>query len=103
MVMVMVMVGPSPPNYLTFLLQWEHVQGKLKWITSGKDVVFGVNSKDDIFFRHGISASTPAGTGWSSVGGKLSQIDTYGFTVVGANSGLNVYHLSFKETASMSS
>ena len=82
--------------------QWEHIGGKLKWISSGKDIVFGVNSNDDIFFRHGISAQTPVGTGWTKVGGKLSQIDTYGMTVVGANSGLNAYHSVFKETASMS-
>ena len=74
----------------------------MKWISSGKDIVLGVNSNDDIYFRHGISASTPAGTGWTRIGGKLAQIDTYGLTVVGANSGLNGYHLAFKETASMS-
>ena len=89
-------------NFHTLLLlQWEHIGGKLKWISSGKDIVLGVNSNDDIFFRHGISAGTPAGTGWTHLGGKLSQIDTYGTTVLGVNSGRNAYQLSFKETASM--
>ena len=84
------------------LSQWEHIGGKLKWISSGKNLVIGVNSNDDIYFRHGISSSSPAGSGWTRIGGKLSQIDTYGVTIVGANSGLNAYHLTFKETASMS-
>ena len=83
-------------------LQWEHIGGKLKWISSGNNIVLGVNSNNDIFFRHGISPQAPTGTGWTKIGGKLSQIDTYGQTVVGSNSGLNVYHLTFTETASMS-
>ncbi|KAL5254989.1 hypothetical protein ACHWQZ_G014437 [Mnemiopsis leidyi] len=78
---------------------WEHIGGKLKWISSGHNIVVGVNSNDDIFFRHGISPQAPAGTGWTKIGGKLSQVDTYGQTVVGSNSGLNVYLLTFTETA----
>ena len=67
--------------------QWNKVAGKLKWISSGKSVVFGVNSADDIFYRVGITESVPIGTHWVQVPGKLSQIDTYEDFVWGVNAG----------------
>ena len=59
-------------------------------------MVFGVNSNDDIFYRGGISPSTPAGTNWVRVPGKLSQIDTEGDKVWGANSAFNAFTLDIE-------
>ena len=81
---------------IIILLQWQHIAGKLKWISSGNDLVFGVNSNDDIFYRAGISSSKPAGTNWVKVPGKLSQIDSNGDEVWGANSAMNAFSLDIK-------
>jgi hypothetical protein len=56
--------------------------------------VFGVNSAGNIFYREGISESTPTGTGWVKFPGGLKQIDTYQSEVWGSNSGNNVYKLT---------
>ena len=37
--------------------------------------MIGVNAQDDIFYRSGMSADTPTGTGWNKVAGKLMNID----------------------------
>ena len=75
-------------------LQWQHIGGKLKWISSGKNVVFGVNSNDDIFYRAGITSSAPAGSHWVHVPGKLAHIDTHGDFVWGVNSANNAFYLT---------
>ena len=67
--------------------QWIHIPGKLKWISSGSNIVVGVNSNNDIFYRKGMSAGRPTGTGWVRVPGKLMQIEVYGNEVVGTNPG----------------
>ena len=61
-------------------------------------MVFGVNSNDDIFYRAGISPSSPAGAHWARVPGKLSQIDTHENVVVGANSVHNTFSLTITRT-----
>ena len=73
--------------------QWQHIGGKLKWISSGKDVVFGVNSIDDIYYRAGMTSSAPTGSHWVKVPGKLAQIDTQGDYVWGVNSANNAFYL----------
>ena len=51
---------------------WISVGGKFKQISVGLQTVWGVNSNDDIFARTGISQSSPTGTGWYHMAGKLS-------------------------------
>ena len=51
----------------------------------------GVNSKNDIFYRQGMSAKTPTGTGWVHVSGKLMMIEIYYNQVVGTNTGHAIY------------
>ena len=65
--------------------------GKLKWVGSGRNILVGVNSNDDIYYRAGMSATNPTGTKWVKVSGKLMQIDVYENEVVGTNSGNAIY------------
>jgi uncharacterized protein (AIM24 family) len=55
-----------------------------------------VNRGNNIYYRKGISASRPTGTGWVHVPGKLMQIEIYGNQVVGTNPG----HVIFKSAVS---
>ena len=71
--------------------QWTHVGGKLKWISSGRNVVVGVNSGNNIYYRTGMSAGAPTGSGWKHIGGKLMMIEIYENEVVGTNSGHSIY------------
>ena len=71
--------------------QWTHISGKLKWISSGRNVVVGVNSGDNIYYRTGMSAGAPTGSGWKHIGGKLMMIEIYENEVVGTNSGHAIY------------
>ncbi|XP_078597351.1 uncharacterized protein LOC144873668 [Branchiostoma floridae x Branchiostoma japonicum] len=71
---------------------WEHIAGKLKQISSGHSV-WGVNANDDIFIRQGVTASTPTGTDWLNIAGKLKQLDVSSTAnqVWGVNSNDNIY------------
>jgi len=70
---------------------WTKVAGALKWISSGKGTVVGVNGGDSIYYRKAVSSSNPTGTRWEKVSGKLMQIDVDGDQVVGVNSVHNIY------------
>ena len=82
-------------NYYNF--QWTQVPGGLKWVASGDNIVVGVNSNDNIYYRVGITADNPVGEGWVQVSGGLSQIDVYGTTVWGRNSAMNIYTCPLSE------
>ena len=75
------------------MIQWQHIGGKLSWISAGSNIVFGVNSAGNIFYRSGITESAPAGTSWVRVPGGLRQIDTYQGEVWGSNSNDDVFKL----------
>ena len=70
-----------------YIFQWTHVPGKLKWISSGRGVVVGVNSRNNIYYRSGLSSGTPTGGAWVQIPGKLKMIDIYEDQVVGTNPG----------------
>jgi len=54
---------------------WEPVEGKLYWISSGSvGEVWGTNY-GKIFRREGISKSSPVGTKWKRIPGKLLKVD----------------------------
>ena len=82
------MLKPPTPTF-----QWQHIGGKLSWISSGRNIMFGVNSAGHIFYRAGITEDTPAGTGWVRVPGGLKQVDTYQSEVWGSNSASDVFKL----------
>ena len=84
---------------ITHSTQWEHIPGKLKWISAGQHVVFGVNSNDDIFYREGMSRSTPTGSRWVKVGGKLAQIDTVDNNVWGVNTAGDAFSLDITRSS----
>lgn len=68
---------------------WQHIGGKLKYVSVGGDsgqFVWGVNVNNDIYFRAGL------GGGWQHIGGKLMQIEVdNGGVVQGVNGNHNIY------------
>ena len=59
----------------------------MKWISSGSNIVVGVNSGNKIYYRKGMGASRPTGTGWVHIPRKLMQVEIYGDQIVGTNRG----------------
>ncbi|XP_078679919.1 uncharacterized protein LOC144915421 isoform X2 [Branchiostoma floridae x Branchiostoma belcheri] len=72
---------------------WVRIDGALKQISSGDNIVWGVNSNDDIYIRQGICWSSPAGTSWRNIPGKLKQVHVSPTSnqVWGVNSGNSIY------------
>ena len=70
--------------------------GKLKWISSGDNIVVGVNSANHIYYRKGITAATPTGTGWERVTGGLVQIDVYNTDIWGVNTNDEIYQAALE-------
>ncbi len=67
--------------------------GRLDCISVGEGTVWGLNDAGGIFVREGVSPSTPAGTGWTRVAGRLAQVsagETGLVWGVNANSGIFV-------------
>ena len=50
----------------------------MKYVSSGRKIVIGVNVIDDIYMREGITASNPIGTSWKKVSWKFKLIDSNG-------------------------
>ena len=55
------------------------MEGGLKYVSSGSDVVWGVNSKNEIQYRAGITHTNPIGTSWIQVPGSLKQVEAHGY------------------------
>ncbi|KAL8180549.1 UNVERIFIED_CONTAM: hypothetical protein K2H54_027394 [Gekko kuhli] len=74
-------------------LPWVHIEGKLKYYSCGLLGCWGVNSADAIYYRHGVTPDSCAGSRWENVPGALSMIEvgTEG-DVYGVNSAGNIYH-----------
>ncbi|KAI8505091.1 hypothetical protein Bbelb_172000 [Branchiostoma belcheri] len=72
---------------------WVRIDGALKQISSGDNIVWGVNSNDNIYIRQGICWSSPSGTSWRNIPGKLKQVHVSPTSnqVWGVNSGNNIY------------
>ncbi|XP_035691376.1 neurogenic locus notch homolog protein 1-like [Branchiostoma floridae] len=72
---------------------WVNIAGSLKQISSGNNIVWGVNGNDDIYIRLGISWSSPSGSSWRHIPGKLKQVHVSPTSnqVWGVNSGDNIY------------
>ena len=74
------------------LIQWERTDGKLKWISSGTNLVVGVYENDYIYYRTGVSASNPTGTAWVHIPGlTLTQIDIDGKQIIGVKRNYEIY------------
>ncbi|XP_053135851.1 uncharacterized protein LOC128338019 [Hemicordylus capensis] len=76
----------------TSALPWVNIEGKLKYLSCGSLGCWGVNSNDNIYFRHGVTPDSCSGSRWQQVPGGLSMIEvsTDG-AVYGVNSAGNVY------------
>ena len=55
---------------------WVKVGGKLKWISSNRDV-WGIGVENQIMVRISCSSKKPTGTTWRKVEGTLTQIDAF--------------------------
>ncbi|XP_070178986.1 lectin L6-like [Littorina saxatilis] len=55
---------------------WKQVHGSLKTISVGTFFVIGVNAKQQIWRRDGVTESTPGGTKWVHFPGALVDVDT---------------------------
>ncbi|XP_069478134.1 fish-egg lectin-like isoform X2 [Ambystoma mexicanum] len=56
-------------------LPWVNIEGKLKYYSCGPLGCWGVNSADDIYYRHSVSDCACEGSRWEQVQGKLSMIE----------------------------
>ena len=55
--------------------RWRHIGGRLKRVEAGPNgVVWGVNKRDYIYFRAGITRRNPIGRHWVSVRGRLNYV-----------------------------
>ena len=64
----------------------------MKHVSSGKNVVIGVNAADQVFQRLGVSAASPTGTSWLQLTGSLATVDALNIKRNwGTNSGGNVF------------
>ena len=73
---------------------WVHIDGKLKWVASGRNIIVGCNHHDDVFYRTGMSVANPTGDGWVHVPGKLIQIDVHEHEAVGVNRNYDIFKSS---------
>ncbi|XP_054853088.1 uncharacterized protein LOC129341749 [Eublepharis macularius] len=73
-------------------LPWIHIEGKLKYYSCGPLGCWGVNSADAIYYRHGVTPDSCAGSRWQNVPGAFSMIEvgTEG-DVFGVNSNGNIF------------
>ena len=69
----------------------KQIDGSLKQISSGFLGIWGVNSKDEIFYRSGISPKNIQGENWHQVEGALKHISSGEYGVWGVNSFDNIY------------
>ncbi|XP_046861569.1 lectin L6-like [Xenia sp. Carnegie-2017] len=53
---------------------WTRVGGALKHVSVGNGGVWGVNKHDNIYFREGVTFSSPVGTSWTQISGSLKRI-----------------------------
>ncbi|XP_048362821.1 fish-egg lectin-like [Sphaerodactylus townsendi] len=73
-------------------LRWVHIAGKLKYYSCGLLGCWGVNSADEIYYRHSVTPDSCAGSRWEHVPGSLSMIEvgTEG-NVYGVNRDGNIF------------
>jgi len=69
------------------------VDGALKHISSGKNVVIGVTAAGQVLQRQGVSAESPTGTSWLQLTGNLATVDALNIKRNWGTSSIgNVFH-----------
>ncbi|XP_023329325.1 tectonin beta-propeller repeat-containing protein 1 [Eurytemora carolleeae] len=53
---------------------WTSVMGKMRQISVGSQVVWGVNTADEVFVRVGLSADEPRGKEWTKIDGNMKTV-----------------------------
>ena len=65
----------------------------MKYVSSGKKFVIGVNDNDEIFMRAGISVLRPTGKSWDKLNGRLKVVDALSSNEIwGVNADNYIYH-----------
>lgn len=79
--------------------KWTKIDGTLKWVASGQNIVCGVNDSDETVYRAGVTENTPTGTDWRKVKGskayesfQYSQLDVYGRFIIGRTSSSDIFY-----------
>ena len=49
----------------------------MEHVSSGRNIVIGVNAKNEIYKRRGITDDLPTGTSWVKIPGKLKVVDAH--------------------------
>ncbi|XP_071804386.1 uncharacterized protein [Asterias amurensis] len=70
---------------------WSQISGRLLKYISSSDMIYGVNSVDEIVYRQGVSSFTPKGAGWQVVPGSLKQVESLSHVVWGIDAQLMVF------------
>ncbi|XP_071804529.1 uncharacterized protein [Asterias amurensis] len=71
---------------------WSGLEGSLKHVSVGLAGVWGVNCKDQIYYREDTYEEEVLGRDWVEVEGKLVQVDVGDDVVWGVNSCQNIYY-----------
>ena len=77
----------STPDFSTL----KQVDGSLMQISSGYSGIWGVNSKNEIFYRNGISSKKNEGIDWLQIDGALKDISSGEYGVWGVNSNDEIF------------
>ena len=70
---------------------WVKSPQKMKWISSGRNIVVGCNVNDSVYYRTNVREDNPTGDKWVRVSGKLVQIDVHEYLTVGVNKSDQIY------------
>ena len=65
---------------------WTKIDGLLKCISVSEYGVWGVNSKDEIFYRNGLNNFDHKGNSWTKIEGRMKNISVGYFGLYGVNS-----------------
>ena len=49
----------------------------MEHVSSGRNIVIGVNAKNEIYKRRGITDDLPTGTSWVKIPGELKGVDAH--------------------------
>ena len=55
---------------------WMRIEGNLKYVSCGEYGCWGVNKQGNIYFRMGVSPTTPSGTQWAVIPGQLDMVES---------------------------
>ena len=67
----------------------------MEHVSSGKEIVIGVNAKNEVYKRRGVSRKLPTGASWAKIPGELKMADAYArLRIWGVDMDDKVYYFS---------